>query len=239
VVASRLRRAAIKRVMPDIYKVAPDLNGNVVRRAVTRAIQGVGPLPPAATAAQRQLDEQGGDAERAVHEIIENHVRLAASQGLVTNVGGLVTLAATIPVNITGLALLQCRMVAAIAHLRGYDLGEPRVRNALLLCVLGEEAVTALVRSKKLPGGPMTVATAPAYDPELDKVIAAEVTSALVSRVVGKRAGTAIVRRIPLAGGVVGAGSDAYSTWQVGRYAERELRARPFTRLVKDGAPPT
>jgi hypothetical protein len=233
-VASRLRRAAIKRVMPDLYKVAPDLNGNVIKRAVTRAIQGVGPLPPAATAAQRQLDEQGGDVERAVHEIIENHVRLAASQGLVTNVGGLVTLAATIPVNITGLALLQCRMVAAIAHLRGYDLGDPRVRNALLLCVLGEDAVTALVRSKKLPGGPMTVATAPAYDPELDKVIAAEVSSALVGRVVGKRAGSAIVRRIPLAGGVVGAGSDAYSTWQVGRYAGRELRARPVTRLVKE-----
>jgi uncharacterized protein (DUF697 family) len=234
-VASRLRRAAIKRVMPDLYKVAPDLNGNVIRRAVTRAIQGVGPLPPAATAAQRQLDEQGGDVERAVHEVIENHVRLAASQGLVTNVGGLVTLAATIPVNITGLALLQCRMVAAIAHLRGYDLNDPRVRNALLLCVLGEDAVTALVRGKKLPGGPMTVATAPAYDPELDKVIAAEVSSALVGRVIGKRAGTAIVRRIPLAGGVVGAGSDAYSTWQVGRYAGRELRARPLTRLVKEG----
>jgi uncharacterized protein (DUF697 family) len=221
--------------MPDLYKVAPDLNGNVIGRAVTRAIQGVGPLPPAATAAQRQLAEQGGDVERAVHEVIENHVRLAASQGLVTNVGGLVTLAATIPVNITGLALLQCRMVAAIAHLRGYDLSDPRVRNALLLCVLGEDAVTALVRSKKLPGGPMTVATAPAYDPELDKVIAAEVSSALVGRVVGKRAGSAIVRRIPLAGGVVGAGSDAYSTWQVGRYAGRELRARPLTRLVKEG----
>ena len=232
--ASRLRRAAIKRVMPDLYKVAPDLNGNVIGRAVTRAIQGIGPLPPAATAAQRQLAEQGGDVERAVHEVIENHVRLAASQGLVTNVGGLVTLAATIPVNITGLALLQCRMVAAIAHLRGYDLSDPRVRNALLLCVLGEDAVTALVRSKKLPGGPMTVATAPAYDPELDKVIAAEVSSALVGRVVGKRAGSAIVRRIPLAGGVISGASDAYSTWQVGRYAGRELRARPLTRLVKE-----
>ena len=233
-VVSRLRRAAIKRVVPDVYKVAPDLNGNLVHRAVSRAIQGIGPLPPAVSAAERQLHEQDGDAERAVHEIIENHVRLAASQGLVTNLGGIITLAATIPVNITGLALLQCRMVAAVAHLRGYDLTDARVRNALLLCVLGEDAVTTLVRSKKLPGGPMTVATAPAHDPGLDNLVAAEVTSALVGRVVGKRAGTAIVRRIPLAGGVFGAGSDAYSTWQVGRYADRELRARPLTRVVAD-----
>ena len=233
-VVSRLRRAALKRVVPDVYKVAPDLNGNVVFRAVSRAIQGIGPLPPAVTAAERQLREQDGDVDRAVHEIVENHTRLAASQGLVTNLGGLVTLAATLPVNITGLALLQCRMVAAIAHLRGYDLADPRTRNALLLCVLGEDTVTTLVRAKKLPGGPMTVATAQAHDPALDNVIAAEVTSALVSRVVGKRAGTAIVRRIPLAGGVVGAGSDAYSTWQVGRYAGRELRARPVTRVAGD-----
>src|SRR3712207_9077308 len=83
VVASRLRRAAIKHVMPDLYKVAPDLNGNVVRRAVDRAIHGVGPLPPAVTAAERQLREQGGDAERAVHEVIENHVRLADRKSVV------------------------------------------------------------------------------------------------------------------------------------------------------------
>jgi uncharacterized protein (DUF697 family) len=234
VVVSRLRRAAINRVVPDLHKVAPNVNGNVVYRAVSLAVHGVGPLPAASVAADRQLREHDGDTEQAVHGVIENHVRLAASQGFVTNLGGIVTLAATIPVNITGLALLQCRMVAAIAHLRGYDLTDPRVRNALLLCVLGEESVTSLVRSKKLPGGPMTVATAPAHDPELDTLIAAEVTSALVGRVIGKRAGTAIVRRIPLAGGAFGAGSDAYSTWQVGRYADRELRPRPVTRLVKD-----
>jgi hypothetical protein len=234
VVVSRLRRAAMKHAMPDVYRVAPNVNGNVVRGTVTRAIQGGGPLQPAVTTAERALKEHGGDVDRAVHEIVENHVRLAASHGFVTNLGGLVTLAATIPVNITGLALLQCRMVAAIAHVRGYDLADPRVRNALLLCVIGEEAVGTLVRRKKLPGGPMTVATAPVHDPELDKVIAAEVTSALVGRVVGKRAGSAMIRRIPFAGGVYGAGSDAYHTWQVGRYAGRELRARPLTRLVAD-----
>ena len=46
---------------------------------------------------------------RAVHEVIENHVRLAGAQGFATNVGGLVTAAVTIPANIAGLALIQCR----------------------------------------------------------------------------------------------------------------------------------
>ena len=221
-----IRQAILKKVMPDVHRVAPDLNSGFVHQTVQRAIHGVGPLPAAAAAAEKQLEEQDGDVDRAIGELIENHASLAAAQGFVTNVGGLVTMAATIPVNITGMALLQCRMVAGIAHLRGYDLTDGRVRNALLLCTLGEETVKELVKKGRIPGTPMVVATAPAYDPELDKLVAAEVTTSLVNRVIGKRAASTVARRIPVAGGVWGAGTDAYATWQVGKYAARELRTR-------------
>ena len=164
--------------------------------------------------------------DRAVHDVIETHVRLSAAQGFVTNLGGIVTMAATVPANISGLALLQCRMVAGIAHLRGYDLDDPRVRNAILLTMLGEDHVRALVKKDKIPGSPMVIATAPTHDPSLDPIIAGEVTSALMSRVVGKRAVKTVARKVPIAGGFYGAGSDGYMTWQVGRYATRELRAR-------------
>ena len=85
--------------------------------------------------------------------MIENNTALAGGQGFLANLGGLVTVAATIPLNIAGLALLQVRMVAGIAHLRGYDLGDPRVRNAILLCTLGEETVKGLVKQRKIPAG--------------------------------------------------------------------------------------
>ena len=221
-----IRQAILKKVMPDVHRVAPDLNSGFVHQTVQRAIHGIGPLPAAVAAAEKQLEEQGGDVDRAINELIENHASLAAAQGFVTNVGGLVTMAATIPVNITGMALLQCRMVAGIAHLRGYDLTDGRVRNALLLCTLGEDTVKELVGKGRIPGTPMVVATAPAYDPELDKLVAAEVTTSLVNRVIGKRAASTVARRIPVAGGVWGAGADAVATWQVGKYAARELRSR-------------
>jgi hypothetical protein len=177
-------------------------------------------------AADRQLREQGGDVDRAVHEVIENHVRFAAGQGFATNLGGLVTAAVTIPANITGLALLQCREVAAIAHLRGYDLADQRVRDAILVCILGEDSVRSLVRKKKLPSTPMGIATAPVHDPHLDRIVAAEVTSELLTRVAGKRLAATVGRRVPVLGGLVGAGADGYATWQIGRYADRELLPR-------------
>lgn len=207
-------------------RTAPNMSSRFVHEALRRAIVGIGPLPPAAEAADKQLREQGGDVDRGIHEVIENHVRLAGAQGFATNVGGLVTAAFTIPANITGLALLQCRLVAGIAHLRGYDLQDQRVRNAILTCILGEDSVKTLVRRKKLPSTPMGIATAPTYDPHLDTVLAAEVTSELLARVAGKRAAVTIARRIPVVGGLFGGSVDAYQTWQIGRYAERELRPR-------------
>jgi hypothetical protein len=211
---------------PRVSHLAPELTTNFVHEALRRAIDGVGPLPPAAEAADAQLAEQKGDVDRAIHEVIENHVRYAGGQGFVTNLGGLVTMALTIPANISGLALVECRMVAGIAHLRGYDLHDRRVRNAILACILGEETVKQLVRSRKLPAPPMAIATAPTHDANLDRTIAAHVTSDLIQKVAGKKLATTLGRRVPVVGGLVGAGADAYATWQVGRYADRELLPR-------------
>jgi len=211
---------------PKISGLAPGLTTAFVREALARAIHGVGPLSGAVQAAEKQLAEQHGDVEKAVHEVIEFHVRLAGLQGFVTNIGGLVTAALTIPTNITGLALIQCRMIAGIAHLRGYDLDDPRVRNAILATLLGEDAVSDLVKKKRLPAPPMALATAPTHDPALDTLISGQVATELITKVAGKRMAVVVGRRVPFVGGVVGAGADGYSTWRIGRYADRELRPR-------------
>jgi uncharacterized protein (DUF697 family) len=216
-------------LLPQLTKAAPDLSAHFVHEALRRAITGISRLPGAAVAADRVLVGTDGDIDLAIHELIEDHVRYAGLQGFATNLGGLVTAAVLIPANITGLALIQCRLVASIAHLRGYDLDDQRVRNAILTCILGEESVRALVGKHQLPSTPMGMATAPAHDPHLDRVIAAEVTSELLTKVAGKRMAATVGRRVPVVGGVIGAGADGFTTWQIGRYADRELL--PRTRL--------
>ncbi len=206
-----------------LTELAPGVTAAFVREALHRAIHGIGPLAPAYAAADKQLAEQRGDVDRAIREVIENHVRYAGAQGFLTNLGGLATMAFTVPTNISGLALVECRMIAAIAHLRGYDLDDPRVRNAVLVCLLGEEPVRRLVSERKLPAPPMALATAPAHDPSIDRVISAEVAADLVAKVAGKKLVVTVGRRIPLVGGLVGMGADGYATWKIGRYADREL----------------
>lgn len=216
-----------KHLAPKIINVAPQYTTGFVREALKRAIDGVGPLPSAVTSAEKRLVSADQNVDKAVRKAIEFHVEYAGVQGFATNLGGLITAAASIPANITGLALIQLRMVAVIAHLRGHDLEDPRVRNAILLCLLGEDSVKKMVKKKKVPASPMALATAPMNVPGLDSVIATEVATELITKVAGKRLATTVGKRIPVIGGVVGMSADAWATWRIGHYAARELLARP------------
>ncbi len=215
-----------KAVAPKFMEVAPGLTSGFVQQALHRAILGWGPLAGAAKAADKQLAEQHGDVDKAVREVIENHVAWATAGGFATNLGGVVTAVLTVPSNVTGLALIQTRMVAGIVHLRGYDLDDPRVRNAILVTLLGQERVNKQVKKKRLPAPPMALATAPAYDPELDRIVGAEVAAELLTRVAGKRLATTTAKKVPIVGGVIGAGTDGYTTFRIGRYAAQEFLPR-------------
>ena len=145
--------------------------GGALRQVIEIAIDGYGRLPSAKTAAARHLQRQAGSADEAISSIIDHHVRLASAQGFVTNIGGLATLPVAIPANITGVATVQVRMVAAIAHLRGYDLNDNRVRTALVMCLMGGEQVAKHIAQGTLPTSPLAVATAPIFDPALDRLV--------------------------------------------------------------------
>ncbi|WP_313405872.1 EcsC family protein [Aeromicrobium sp.] len=207
-------------------RAVPAVASGYVRTVLDKAIDGVGPLKPVIETAGAKLAAHGGDVEKAVAALVRSHTSLAGLQGFVTNLGGIALAPATVPANVVGVTIVQCHLVASIAHLRGYDLEDPRVRNAVLAVMLGEDTVTEMVRKKRLPSSPMALATSPVHDPVLDDTIAKEVTGELVGRTIGRRALMLAGKKIPLLGGAVGAGADGFGTWQVGRYAQSELRDR-------------
>ena len=76
-----------------------------------------------------------------------------------------------------------------------------------------------------MPGTPMEIASAAGLDSTLNAMLANEVASELISRRPASgwpppsAAGSVV-------GGVVGAGTDAYVTWKIGRYVDREFLPR-------------
>ncbi len=224
--AQNVGRRIARGIAPVASIVGPQAAGGALRRVLEIAIDGHGRLPGAKAVAARQFQRRGGSLDQAIVAIVDNHVRLASAQGFVTNLGGIVALPVTVPANLAGVAVLQVRMVAAIAHLRGYDLDDPRVRTALIMCLLGGEQVAKRILNGTLPTSPMAVATAPMFDPELDRLVAQDVLTDLTARIGGKNLALAITRRVPLLGGGVGAVMDAIATHQIGIYAQSELLPR-------------
>ncbi len=224
--AQDVGKAIARGLAPVAGIMNPQAAGGVLRQVIEVAIDGRSKLPSAKSAASKHLQRHGGEVDDAIQTLIESHVRLASAQGFVTNVGGLATLPVAIPANITGVAVIQIRMVATIAHLRGYDLGDNRVRTALVMCLLGGEQVAKRILNGSLPTSPLAVATAPMFDPDLDRRVAEAVVTDLAARVGGKNIGLMFTKRIPLIGGGIGAVLDGVATHQIGTYAKSELVRR-------------
>ncbi|MDO7868306.1 EcsC family protein [Nocardioides jiangxiensis] len=212
-----------RRLAPRVQKLVPNVTHNFVREAMDKAITGVGPLRPAVRAAEKQLADEQGDAVAAAKDIVRVHVAYASAQGFVTNIGGLMTAIAAVPANITGLTLIQVRMIAEIAHVHGHDLNDVKVRRAVVTALLGEDAIRKAVKKKQLPGTPYELATGPSFKPELEAALSLEIATELITRVAGRRLATTVGKRVPVLGGVVGLTADGFATWQLGRYAAREF----------------
>lgn len=221
-----LARFVASSLAPAAQRFAPQAAAGILRQVLEVAIDGYQRFPGAVKVAQRHVDKAGDDSARAIDGLIDQHIRLAGVQGFVTSIGGLVALPVSLPANLTGMAVVQARMVAAIAHVRGYDLDDPRVRTAVIMCLLGEDGVNDRLANASLPTSPLAIATAPVFDPELDRLVADEVIGELVARISGKRMAIVVTRRVPLLGGAVGAGADGWSTYRIGQFADASLIRR-------------
>jgi uncharacterized protein (DUF697 family) len=217
---------------PAAQRFAPQAAAGVLRQILELAIDGYQRFPGAEQLADSKLAKCGGDPQVAIDAVIDQHIRLAGVQGFATGLGGLVTLPVSLPANLTGIAIVQARMVAAIAHLRGYDLDDPRVRTAVITCLLGEDGVTDRLKKASLVSSPLAIATAPVFDPELDRQVAGEVVGELIARISGKKMALTVTRRVPLLGGAVGAGVDGWSTFRIGQFADKSL-VRRFRRPIE------
>ncbi len=202
-----------------------ELAERISQQLIDFGIDGNDTFPGARATESTKLQERG-DREPAIDALVTSHIGLASAQGFATSVGGLITLPIGLPANLAGMAVLSVRMVAGVAHLRGYDVTDRRVRAAVALAMLGEEEIRRLMAEGKLPTTPLAVATAPVFDPELERTISRRVAGWLSGRLGGKHLAVVVLRRIPLVGGGVGAAVDGFLTYTLAAYARREFVAR-------------
>ena len=197
----------------------------VVQWVLAIGIDGFGPIRSARSVAHKALAEHGTQ-ERAITHVIASHSRLAAANGFVTGLGGLITLIIALPLNVIGFSLVSARMAAAIAAIRGHDLNDPATRTAVLLTLTGSNASELLAKAGvAAPGGRITSTALKRLPASTLTFINKGVAFRLLTKTLGKGF-TRFGRLVPLVGGAVGAVIDRTMIRSIARTAKKELATR-------------
>jgi hypothetical protein len=199
----------------------------LVERLLDVGIDGRGRFDSAQAVADAARREHP-DLERAVDAVVAKHVRLAAANGFVTGLGGFVTLPVALPANVVGFYAVATRMVAAVAVLRGYDVRQQGVRSAVMLTLVGADANDLLRKAGVPTGGRLASLATQRLPGAAAMVINKGIGFRLISSA-GRSAFSRFGRAVPVAGGLLGAGLDAYLLRKIGEQARRELPPRAAT----------
>ena len=102
-----------------------------------KAVNGLPGMETAQELGNKYLKRYGSTNE-AIDKFIKWQQAKCATSGFLTGVGGIITLPVAIPANISSVIYVQTRMVAAIAHMRGFDLKDDQVRTLVYIELTGQ-----------------------------------------------------------------------------------------------------
>lgn len=161
---------------------------------------------------------KGGTLEKKVKRLIASQNTKNATNGFLTGLGGLIVLPVMVPANITSVIFVQMRMVAAIAHIGGFDLKDDQVKTFVYACLVGNGAVDIL----KTAGVQITKKLAVTGIKKIPFKVITKINKAVGFRLLTKFGKTGIInlgKMVPLAGGVIGATVDGVTTNTIGKVA--------------------
>lgn len=184
-----------------------------------KALSGGGPFSSAMKLANDHL-LKGASKAASIEHLINWQVAKCATSGFVTGLGGLVTLPAAIPANLSSVLLLQLRMILAIAILGGFDPRQEEVKTMAFVCLTAGDS-TAILRSVGIFPERRTTENIVQH---MNEQVTKRINHLVKIRLLAKSGRIGILKlgkAIPLVGGVVGATLDASATKEIGKAAKR------------------
>jgi hypothetical protein len=194
------------------------------QRVLDVALHGFGPFSGARElAAQVASHSANGTVDQQVESLVRREVAKSAALGFVTSIGGAMSIPIGLPTEIAASAVLNARLMAAIAVLYGYQPDAPEVRAAIV-AKLGASRARGLLKRASI--GLTNRLTAGMLGRLPTKMLA------LLNRVTGAR----LLRMVPLVGGAVGAAVEIMGTRGAAQAAADvfapPLAAEPIARKV-------
>lgn len=212
----------------EIKKIDENVIMKTLNWAYDKAVNGVPGMSTAQELAQEFLnDETNGinESERiynAANSLIRWQNAKAATTGFVTGLGGLLTLPVTIPANLGCVFYIQLRMIAAIAHMGGYNVKDDKVQTLAYVCLTGSASAEILKQISIKVGNKM----AETMLKNMSRSVIAEINKKVGFRLLTKFGEKGIInlgKAIPVVGGLISGTLDAVETNTIGNVARDQF----------------
>ena len=212
----------------EIKKIDENVIMKALNWAYDKAVNGVPGMSTAQELAQEVLnDETNGinEAERiynSSNSLIRWQNAKAATTGFVTGLGGLLTLPVTIPANLGCVFYIQLRMIAAIAHMGGYNVKDDKVQTLAYVCLTGSASAEILKQISIKIGNKM----AETMLKNMSRSVIAEINKKVGFRLLTKFGEKGIInlgKAIPVVGGLISGTLDAVETNTIGNVARDQF----------------
>lgn len=185
--------------------------------AYDKALAGLPGLNSAVELSESYLKQEGTLRHKANALIRWQNVK-SGSSGFITGLGGFMTLPVAIPANLASVLFIQIRMIAAIAHMGGYDLRDDRVKSLVFACLAGNVAKDILQEIGISAGTRITAQLIARISEQTIIAINQKVGFQLLSKTSGKGV-VNLGKAVPLVGGVIGGSFDTVMTNLIGNIA--------------------
>ncbi|MFF0905360.1 UNVERIFIED_CONTAM: EcsC family protein [Kocuria sp. CPCC 205316] len=182
-------------------------------------VQGTRYEPNAEPTRTVRSDERD-DIEKVIKRLIVESVEAASVNGFVTGIGGFIAMPVTVPANMAGALVINARLAAAIAYLRGYDPKDPHVRTVATLIAVGSNAQQVAKTFGIKVGEKVAMEAIKKLPIMLIREINKKAGFMLLAKYGTKRSVVTLAKGVPLVGGVIGGAVDATMTSVVGRTAK-------------------
>lgn len=189
-------------------------------------INGSGVLPSAQEVATDHLND-AANVDEAIDSIIAWRTTYAVGTGFVTGLGGIVAMPITIPAGLAASYAIGANTVAAIAHLRGYDIRSERVKTMILLCLIGQAGEEILKTAGITIGTKVFQNIINQISGKVLREINRKVGLKLVTKA-GEKGVINLMSLVPFVGGVVGGTFDGIFVHSCGEIAKKVFSQPSF-----------
>jgi len=193
---------------------------NLLDVCYDKALQGVLPVEKSIEELAEDYLAKTNSREKAIDKLIGYQTVLCGTNGFITGLGGLLVLPVAIPANVAGVIYVQLRMIAAIAHINGYDIYSDQVRTIAYACLTGSSAANILKNVGIKISEKMAVNALKKVPGAMLIKINQQVGFRLVTKF-GQKGLMNVVKMMPLVGGVVGGVFDTGMTLTIGNIAKK------------------